>query len=72
VLRNPRHDNDTDQAAHAPDGTPRSSKGTTASRAVDRTLGTNINGAIPGKKSQDALDAVDGRGLASPSPALRA
>jgi len=72
VPRNPRHDNDTDQAAHAPDGTPGSSKGTMASRTVDKTLGTNINGANSGKKSQDALDAVDGRGPASPSPAFLA
>ena len=70
--RNPRHDNDTDQAAHAPDGTPGSSKGTMASRAVDRTPGTNINDANPGKKSPDALDAMNVRGLAGPSPALRA
>jgi len=72
VPRNPRHDNDTNQAAYAPDGTPGSSKDTMASRAVDKTLGTDINGANPGRKSQDALDAVDGRGLAGPFPAFRA
>ncbi len=43
-----------------------------ASRAVDKTLGTNINGANPDRKFQDALDAMNVRGFASPSPALRA
>jgi len=38
----------------------------TANRAVDKTLGTTINGANPGNKSQDALDAVERRGLAGP------
>jgi len=63
VPRNHRHDDDTDQAAHALIGTPGSSKGTMASRAVDRTPSTHINGANPGKKSQNAPDAMNVRGL---------
>jgi hypothetical protein len=72
VPRIPRHDYDTDQAAHALIGTPGSSKGTMASRAVGRTPGTHINGANPGKTSQDAPDAMNVRGLAGPSSAFRA
>ena len=61
--RNHRHDDGTAQAAHALIGTPGSSKGTMASRALDRTPGTHINGANPGRKAQAAPDAMNVRGL---------
>jgi hypothetical protein len=40
----PEHDN--------PDGTPGNPPGTMASRAVDKTLGTNISGSNPGSRKE--------------------
>jgi len=39
--------------SHEPDGTPGNPPGTAASRAVDRTLGTNVSGAHPEHESPD-------------------
>jgi len=42
-------DNDTSLTPTTPDGTPGNPPGTMASRALDRTTGTNVSGAYPGQ-----------------------
>lgn len=44
-----RTSNDTNSNGDAADGAPGNPPGTMASRAVDKTLGTNVSGANPGK-----------------------